>query len=92
VGVVSVASHLIGKEIQKIITLFKSGKKKEAEEMDKKFQPLYAAMFFSTNPIPVKRAMQLRGFKTGLTRLPLVPLNKDLDQKLVKVLKEYHII
>ena len=71
VGVISVSSHIIGKEMQKMITLFKEGKVKEARAIELSIVPILKAMFITTNPIPVKYAMKQLGFSTGPLLLPL---------------------
>lgn len=71
VGVISVSSHIVGKEMQKMITLFKEGKVKEARAIELSIVPILKAMFITTNPIPVKYAMKQLGFSTGPLLLPL---------------------
>ena len=71
VGVISVSSHIVGKEMQKMIALFKEGKVKEARAIELSIVPILKAMFITTNPIPVKYAMKQLGFSTGPLLLPL---------------------
>ena len=71
VGVISVSSHIVGKEMQKMITLFKEGKVKEGRAIELSIVPILKAMFITTNPIPVKYAMKQLGFSTGPLLLPL---------------------
>ena len=71
VGVISVSSHIVGKEMQKMIALFKEGKVKEARAIELSIVPILKAMFITTNPIPVKYAMKQLGFSTGTLLLPL---------------------
>lgn len=71
VGVISVSSHIVGKEMQKMITLFKEGNVKEARAIELSIVPILKAMFITTNPIPVKYAMKQLGFSTGPLLLPL---------------------
>ena len=70
-GVISVASHIVGHEMQRMITLFKNGNSKEAREIERSLVPILKAMFITTNPIPVKYAMKQLGFATGPLLLPL---------------------
>ena len=70
-GVISVASHIIGHEMQRMITLFKNGNSKEAREIERSLVPILKAMFITTNPIHVKYAMKQLGFATGPLLLPL---------------------
>lgn len=70
-GVVSVASHLVGHEIQQMIQAFEQGQVKKASEIHLKLLPLCKALFLTTNPIPLKTAMKLAGWDVGSCRLPL---------------------
>ena len=79
-GVISVASHIVGHEMQRMITLFKNGNSKEAREIERSLVPILKAMFITTNPIPVKYAMKQLGFATGPLLLPLCnPLPEEAD-------------
>ena len=71
-GVVSVASHVVGNEMQKMIAAFDAGRTKEAAAMHRAFIPLFRALFASPNPVPVKYALQKFNIDTGGVRLPLV--------------------
>jgi 4-hydroxy-tetrahydrodipicolinate synthase len=71
-GVVSVASHLIGRQIQTMIQQFLDGRHEEAAEIHRRTLPLVQAMFVTTNPIPLKYALNRVGFSVGSPRLPLV--------------------
>lgn len=91
-GVVSVASHIVGKQIQSMITAFNNGNKTEAGKINQTLQDIFKVLFITTNPIPVKAAMNLLGFKCGKPRLPLVELNKTETEQLVAVLKKHQLI
>lgn len=71
-GIVSVASHLIGRQIQAMIQHFLEGRHAEAAEIHRRTLPLVHAMFVTTNPIPLKYALNRVGFSVGAPRLPLV--------------------
>lgn len=71
VGVVSVAAHLVGKEMNEMIQLFEAGKVAEAEALNKKLFPIVKAMFVTVNPIPVKYAVRQLGLPAGSLQLPL---------------------
>lgn len=76
-GVVSVASHVVGNEMQKMIASFEAGRKKEAAAMHRAFTPLFRALFASPNPVPVKYALRKIGIYTGGVRLPLVGYGEE---------------
>lgn len=73
VGVVSVASHVVGEAIKEMIQAFRSGDVEAARKLHDRLMPVFKAMFVTTNPIPVKWAMSLFGLDMGPLRLPLVP-------------------
>lgn len=71
-GVVSVASHIAGKEIKQMIDAFHEGNVSLAADLNSKLFPLFKALFVTTNPIPLKAALKLTGFDVGGVRPPLV--------------------
>lgn len=73
-GVISVASHLFGKEIKSMITEFKSGNIKSAREMHNKLYPSFRKLFMAPNPVPVKAALAKEGRIEEYTRKPLIGL------------------
>jgi 4-hydroxy-tetrahydrodipicolinate synthase len=76
-GVVSVASHVIGIEMQSMISSFLDGNVGEAAVKHQKLLPLMEGLFAAPSPVPVKTALQLKGIDTGSVRLPLVPLTEQ---------------
>jgi 4-hydroxy-tetrahydrodipicolinate synthase len=87
-GVVSVASHLVGKQMQQMVQAFAAGQVQLATEIHLKLFPLFKALFLTTNPIPVKAALQLQGWDVGSPRLPLVQPDDALKHQLQSVLSE----
>ena len=73
VGVVSVASNVIPKEMKRLVDLCLAGNFPEAAAMHRKLYKFFKAMFVETNPIPVKAALALRGLIDEEYRLPLCP-------------------
>jgi 4-hydroxy-tetrahydrodipicolinate synthase len=86
VGVVSVASHLAGPEIQRMVTAFLAGEQRTALELHERLLPLCRALFSTTNPIPVKAALELSGWPVGAPRLPLVPADENVRRLLSSTL------
>jgi 4-hydroxy-tetrahydrodipicolinate synthase len=76
VGVVSVASHLAGKRLKKMIESFFKGDVEEAGSIHLSLLPLFQALFCRPNPIPVKYALNRVGRPVGGHRLPLTPLDE----------------
>lgn len=81
-GVVSVASHLVGKQLQEMIVAFETGKVQVATEIHLQLFNLSKALFATTNPIPIKAALNLLGWKVGTTRPPLCDPPAELTEKL----------
>ncbi|CAI9390782.1 4-hydroxy-tetrahydrodipicolinate synthase [Niallia sp. Sow4_A1] len=85
-GIISVASHIIGKEMKEMVNSFLAGNIEEASKMHQKLLPLMLALFKAPNPVPVKTALQLKGFDVGSVRLPLVPLTEEERKELAEFL------
>ncbi len=90
VGVVSVASHLVGLQLKEMIELFHKGEVSSALVMHERLQPLFKSLFMTTNPIPIKAALELSGWNVGNPRSPLSPLPTDMKKQLSIILKSLH--
>lgn len=86
IGVVSVASHVIGEEIQGMISTFLQGKVDKAAKLHQSLLPKMNALFIAPSPAPVKAALRLRGFNVGSVKSPLV----DVTKEELKILKRYY--
>lgn len=86
VGAVSVASHIIGNELQDMIQAYENGDTKKATQLHQQLFPIMKGMQIAPNPAPVKTALQLIGFDVGSVRLPLVATNVQEREHLVKLL------
>ena len=86
VGVVSVASHLVGRRLKAMIESYLSGQASVALAYHEQLQPLFKALFATTNPIPVKAALELNGWPVGPPRSPLLRLNSQMKDELSKIL------
>jgi len=91
-GVISVASHLVGKDIKEMIGLYKSGKVKEASKLNAELGEIFSKIFITTNPIPIKKAVNLLGKEVGPVRPPLVDANQEEEEVLKALLKDYNLI
>jgi 4-hydroxy-tetrahydrodipicolinate synthase len=85
-GVISVASHVIGKEIQEMVQSFLNGNTEKAAKIHQTYLPIMQGLFAAPNPVPVKTALQLKGLDVGTVRLPLVPLTEQERITLAKLL------
>jgi len=81
-GIVSVASHLVGRQIQEMIEHHLDGRPGQAAAIHRRLRPFFNALFVTTNPIPVKYALGRVGFPVGRPRLPLV----EVDEKSAAVI------
>jgi 4-hydroxy-tetrahydrodipicolinate synthase len=77
VGMISVASHLVGDRLNRMIQMIEQGDVGSARKIHEELLPIYEALFIVSNPIPVKAAVALVGQPAGSPRLPLVPASED---------------
>ena len=87
VGVVSVASHIAGLQLKMMIELFQKGEVSNALDIHEKLQPLFKSLFETTNPIPIKAALELKGWQVGSPRNPLTPLIKEKKENLFQIIQ-----
>ena len=87
-GVISVASHVIGNEMQSMIQNFLNGNIQQAAKEHRRLLPIMKGMFIAPNPAPVKAALNLTGVPVGGVRLPMVPLNEEQTETLKLILKD----
>lgn len=88
VGVVSVAGHLVGERMKRIIELIDGGDVPGARAIHEELTPLFNALFITSNPIPVKTALDLVGRPVGPPRLPLVPATVEERARIEKALAD----
>jgi len=91
-GVVSVVANIAPGLSANLVKAWKNGKIEEARTLFYKLLPLCKAMFFETNPIPVKTAAALMGLIGDEMRLPLCPMAPANLEKLKTVLAGYELI
>ncbi|MBU8608100.1 4-hydroxy-tetrahydrodipicolinate synthase [Bacillus pumilus] len=85
-GVVSVASHIVGLDMQQMLKSYASGQTANAAFIHQKLLPIMKQLFTAPNPTPVKTALQLKGLDVGSVRLPLLPLSEEERLDLSSVL------
>jgi 4-hydroxy-tetrahydrodipicolinate synthase len=91
-GVVSVASHLVGEQMAKMLDAYASGNVQKAASIHQKLLPLFRGLFLAPNPVPVKQALRLTGFDVGGVRPPLSPLSQDEEAQLIAILREIQLV
>ncbi len=90
-GAISVASHLVGKQIKDMMDKILGGKIDEAVAIHRQLLPLVNDMFILSNPVPVKYALNQVGFRVGKPRLPLVEPDEKSAAMIRETLKKYKI-
>lgn len=91
-GVVSVASHLVGSQLQHMIQNFLNGNVETALKLHLQLFPLFKALFLTTNPIPVKAALQLQGWQVGSTRSPLCEASVEVVDALKSIMGQMALL
>jgi 4-hydroxy-tetrahydrodipicolinate synthase len=91
-GVISVASHIIGSKIKEMIGSFKGGDFIRAAKIHRDFMDIFYGIFLSTNPIPIKKALDLMGLDAGPCRLPLSFMEDDKLVSFKEILKRHKLI
>lgn len=86
-GIVSVASHIIGNEMQDMIVAFQTGDMKTAQKLHQLLVRVTNALFMAPSPTPVKTALQIVGLDVGSVRLPLLPLTEEERTQLLEVIQ-----
>jgi len=91
-GVVSVVANIVPRDTADMVNAWEDGDIKKAKELYYKLLPLCQAMFYETNPIPVKTSLALMGKIQEEMRLPLCPMAPANLEKLKKALSQYGLI
>jgi len=91
-GVVSVASHVAGKRIQEMINAFTAGNVTLAAKIHAELFPLFKVLFITTNPVPVKAALNFLGLQVGGPRLPLVEATEAEKEKIRECLEQLNLV
>ena len=92
-GIVSVAANVIGNQIKAMIGMILEGDLERAAAEHRRMLPIFNALFWVTNPVPIKHAVKRAGFNAGRPRLPMVELEEaagpEMRDKLDAVLDRY---
>jgi 4-hydroxy-tetrahydrodipicolinate synthase len=90
-GIVSVASNIIGLQIKQMMGLVLEGEIEEAAREHRRLLPIFNALFWVTNPIPIKYAVNRAGFDVGSPRLPMIDAPEDFRKKFDPVMDKYQV-
>ena len=91
-GVISVVANVLPRDTTHLVKAFRTGHIDEARRLHHRLLPLVDALFWETNPIPVKAALALMGKISPELRLPLTPLSEPNLDRMRRVLVEYGLI
>lgn len=91
-GVISVLSNVAPQQTHDICSLYFEGRVQESCALQLKAVPLVEALFCEVNPIPVKKAMELKGFCGGTLRLPLTEMEAENAQRLEREMKKFGVL
>src|SRR5262250_1296693 len=88
IGVVSVASNLLPRQVSDLCHACVEGRFDEARKLNRQLMPIFKALFIESNPIPVKAALAMTGMIEEVYRLPITPMNPQNRTRLEQVLTE----
>ena len=91
-GVISVWSHVAPKKVHDMVYAYLDGDTATATKLQLEAINVINALFCEVNPIPVKAAMNMLGYKAGSLRAPLTELSDEHKELLKKALKEYGVL
>ena len=92
IGVISVLSHLVPKQVHDMCALYFAGKTAESAALQIGLMDLIRAIFIDVNPIPVKEAVNLMGFAAGPCRMPLSPMDEKDRDVLIAAMKRHGLL
>jgi 4-hydroxy-tetrahydrodipicolinate synthase len=91
-GVITVTANIAPADMAALVDAFAAGKLDQAKALHYKLYPLFTALFYETNPIPVKEALGMMGKIQPELRLPLCPMSAENREKLAGALKDYGLL
>jgi 4-hydroxy-tetrahydrodipicolinate synthase len=91
-GVVSVASHVVGLQMKEMIDCYLKGEVEKAKEIHLELLDIFNKLFITTNPIPVKAALNMMNINVGDLRLPLSPATPEVQAEIQRSLRKIKLI
>ena len=92
VGVISVAANIVPSQMHRLVQLCLQNDFSAAGQLQLELKELCDVLFCEVNPIPVKTALNLMGWKAGMLRLPLCEPSKENLHRIQTVLKKYNLL
>ena len=90
-GVVSVAGNIIANQIKAMMGMVLEGDIESAAAEHRRLLPLFNALFWITNPMPIRHAVNRAGFRAGPPRLPMIEPDESFTSKFNPVMDSYNI-
>jgi 4-hydroxy-tetrahydrodipicolinate synthase len=91
-GVISVSANAVPKQVKDMVEAVQNGDYMMGRKLHLELLEFHTAMFIESNPVPVKKTLELMGKLQANVRLPLVDMDEDTLEKLKSVLKKYNVI
>jgi 4-hydroxy-tetrahydrodipicolinate synthase len=91
-GIISVASHLVGDRIREMCELIDAGDAASARKLHDELSPVFSVLFITSNPIPLKAALEMVGLPAGPPRLPLVPATDEERARIRATLEDVGVL
>jgi len=91
-GVISVAANILPSEMHQMVRFFQDGDIAAARALQLKYNGLIHSLFFETNPIPIKTAMNLMGWEVGGLRLPLYEMGEIALERMKKEMQHLGLL
>ena len=85
------ASHLVGPQLKEMMDAYFAGDVRRAARMHQQYNPLFEGLFITSNPVPVKYAMHLKGLCEPTVRLPLVPPTEEERRQIQDLIHRLNI-
>lgn len=92
IGIISVAAHIVGKQIQEMIASFIEGNTERAKAIHLELTPFFKVIFITANPIPIKAAVNMIGQYAGPVRLPLINVMPEEQSQVRKVMEQLKVL
>lgn len=86
IGVISVLSNIMPQHTVNMVNKYVNKDIKEASNMQIEACEIIECLFKEVNPIPVKEALNILGFKVGKPRMPLIKCSEELKEKIERIL------
>lgn len=91
-GVVSVAAHVVGKQMKEMIESFVAGNINHAMKLNLTLLDIFNGLFIASNPIPVKAALNMTGVNVGGVRLPLTEARPNIKAEIQRNLRKLGLV